>query len=771
MAKTSHVAAVAAVLFVGFAVWIVGGWSHGTTLKAVDDIVLFVLALPALVFAILAARSARGRLRAAWVCLAVGLLGWAVGEAIWTYYELKLNEVPFPTIADAAYLTLPVGACLAMLLFPGDYSGQSRGRIFLDGLIVAGSLFVVSWVTTLGPIYEAGAESQLAFVVSLAYPISDLVILTIAAVVLVRAATDLRLVLTLLTVGMACIALADSGFTYLSAKDEYFSGNAIDVGWVGGLLLLAVAGAAGREAAHSEQGSVDLPGWASVWLPYAPLLVAALVAAVEPPRALRSEPVEIIAGLLVVAVLARQFLAVSENRRLLARVAEQALRDPLTGLGNRAVFTERLDHALQLRERGDISVGLIALDLDDFKLVNDSLGHPAGDQLLNQAAERILASVRSGDTVARLGGDEFMVLIEDPLNHSPVVAHKVVESFERPFVIDGHELVVQPSVGLAIADAQEPAVSAEELLRRADMAMYAAKKSRSGGMHAFTAEMQMNSSADAGLTSPRIYSAAGGVARIELLQELRQAIDQFELTLVYQPKFDLRTLVIVGVEALVRWPHPQRGILGPDEFLPLVRRHGLMGSMTELVINKALDDAAQWHSASIDVPVAVNLFAPLLADISLPARIADGLAERGLAARALTLEITEDLLLGNLERTRDVLNRLRHSGVRVAIDDFGQGYSAFSYLRDLPIDEVKLDHRFIAAIARDYRAAVVVQSVLEMSSKLGLTTVAEGVEDAETAALLKKFGCDMVQGYHYSPPLTFDEASALLNSSSTGARR
>ena len=215
--------------------------------------------------------------------------------------------------------------------------------MFLDGLIVAGSLFLVSWVTILGPIYAAEATDRLLFVVSLAYPVSDVVVLTLAAVVLVRSGPEHRLTLTLLTVGLACIALSDSLFTYLSTKNEYASGDVIDIGWAAGLLLIAVAAAASRQTTHENSEAPELPGWASIWLPYAPLLLAAIVAAAKPSELLRSQPVEVIAGLLVLAVLARQFLAVSENRRLLATVAEQALRDPLTGLANRALFNERLD--------------------------------------------------------------------------------------------------------------------------------------------------------------------------------------------------------------------------------------------------------------------------------------------------------------------------------------------------------------------------------------------------------------------------------------------
>ena len=772
MPKASHVAAAAGVVFLSFVIWIVSDVSHGPSRAAIDDIVLLVLAVPAAVFSVIAARSAQGRLRMAWVAMAIGVAAWTIGEAIWTHYELVLGEVPFPSVADGFFLIFPVGACAALLLFPSEYAGPFRGRVFLDGLIVAGSLFLVSWVTILGPIYAAEATDRLLFVVSLAYPVSDVVVLTLAAVVLVRSGPEHRLTLTLLTVGLACIALSDSLFTYLSTKNEYASGDVIDIGWAAGLLLIAVAAAASRQTTHENSEAPELPGWASIWLPYAPLLLAAIVAAAKPSELLRSQPVEVIAGLLVLAVLARQFLAVSENRRLLATVAEQALRDPLTGLANRALFNERLDQGMERRERDGVTVGVVAVDLNDFKLVNDNLGHPVGDDLLVGVASRLLNSVRSGDTVGRLGGDEFSVVVEGDPDAPYLIAQRVVEAFEQPFLVGEHELLMRPSVGLATADPDEPGLSAEELLRRADLAMYMAKRARIRGVQTYNAEMQLGAQTiEAEIFSrPAGPPEIGGVAAIRLLGDLRHAIANAELTLVYQPKFELATGRIVGAEALLRWPRPD-GLLTPEDFLPLVRRHGLITAITDLVLNRALDDALAWQNASLGLPVAVNLFAPSLANLGIPAQITTALADRGLDPRVLTVEITEDLFLDDMERTRTVLDQLRHSGIRIAIDDFGSGYSALSYLRDLPIDEVKLDSTFIAPIPVDERAAAVVRAVVDLCHTLNLTTVVEGVEDAETAARLREFGCDVGQGYHFSPPLTSDELLELLRRSAPASTR
>jgi diguanylate cyclase (GGDEF)-like protein len=769
MPKTSHVATAAAVVFAGFVALIVGGMSKGLTLKVVDDLIFVALTIPAAVMAGLAVRCASGRLRASWIAMTVGLVGWAFGEMLWAYYELAGDETPFPSLADAGYLVMPVGFCVALMLFPGEQSSQMRGRMLMDGINVAGSLFVVSWVTVLEPMYRAGADTTLALVISLAYPVSDVVILTIATIALIRARRDQRVVLTLLTVAMACIALSDSAFAYLSAENDYATGNVIDLGWVAGLLLIMVAAAASRNGEHHQSESVVVPGWASVWLPYAPLLLAGIVAANQPAETFRNTTFQVVGALLVVTLLGRQFIAVNENRRLLRTVAQQALHDPLTGLGNRAMFSERLNQAMKRREQEPIWVSLIALDLNDFKLVNDALGHAAGDELLSRVSERILGCVRNDDTVARLGGDEFVVLVEGDAEFALSVGQRVAESFDKPFVIEGRELFVRSSIGVATAGPGDPELNAEGLLRRADVAMYSAKKSRTATVHTFDPAMALTGSTDAALLNRLGEMPTPSEASVPpLLDELRRAIEQFELTLLYQPKIDLRTSRIVGVEALVRWPHPERGLLGPGEFLPTARRHNLMGPLTDVVLHIALNDALRFKAASVELPVAVNVSAPSFADPRLPALVSRALAERDLGSNALTLEITEDLMvLGNIDQTRNVLNQLRRDGIRIAIDDFGTGFSRLSYLCDLPVDEVKLDRRFVVSILNDHRVATVVRGIIGLAHDLQLTTVAEGVEVAALVAMLSDFGCDIVQGFYFCPPVTADEVIRLARFEAT----
>jgi len=755
------VVGIATAVAIAFSAWLIAGWGGESALRIASNYGSLVFAIFATVCAGLATWRSRGRKRFSWALLTVAVGGWTVGTAIWTYYEFVLDASPFPSPADAGFMLFPIAASVGLATFPAGYTGHSYTRFVLDGLVVAAALFEISWVLVLQNIWDAGAADRFALALSMAYPVGDLVVVTVAVMVLVRARTGQRRALTLLTAGVIAMALSDSAFVYQTAHDTYRDGGIVDVGWIGGMLLIGIAGLLTYGDPSIDVSSVRVPSRVSLWMPYVPIAVAVAVCSPLVLRLPGLGPLLTSSLVLIVAVLARQYFVVTENRRLLELVADQALRDPLTGLSNRALFNDRLTHAMQLHQRDRQSVAVLSLDLDDFKLVNDGLGHPAGDQMLVLVAERLLGCVRTGDTVARLGGDEFAVLMEGNAEHSRLIAHRVLQAFDELFIVDGHDLLVRPSIGLAVARADQVEISADDLLKQADVAMYSAKRSRTGGVHTFDPEMHLVDPTNDVAT----IGTAGhdGAVTVRLLGQLRHAIDNEGLSLVYQPKFDLRDGDVVGVEALVRWPHPERGLLGPDQFLPLVREHGLMRSLTDFVLGQALDDAARWRSDGVGAPIAVNVFAPSLCDLKLPDRILAALQDRDLNPDLLTIEITEDLLLDNFDQTRTVLERLRAHGMRVAIDDFGSGYSTLSYLCELPIDEVKLDRQFIAPILVDQRAAAVVRAVVDLAHDLDMTTVAEGVENAATAARLREYGCDVAQGFHYSAPLAADELRVLLS--------
>ena len=747
------------VAFVAYGAWLVAGWGGPSVVRTVSDLASILAGTFAVGCAATTTLASRARQRWAWGLLTIGLLCWLFGDVVWAYYELWLrtDPTPFPSAADAGYLLFPVAVCASLVALPVGSPGQSQIRLLLDGVIVAGSLFVIVWATGLEDVFHAAADGQFAFVVSMAYPLTDLVLLTVAVLILMRARKGQRAVVTVFAAAIAIMAVSDTAFVILNAENVYLSGGLVDIGWVAGLLLLGAAAVLGSRSQHIEFGLAGAPSRQALWLPYVflPLSTVCMV------NSETSVPLLVAALVVVFAVLARQFIVSDENRRLLDIVAEQAFRDPLTGLANRALFQDRLTHAIALQIRGHREVAVLSIDLDDFKLVNDSLGHPAGDAVLSAVAERILKCVRTGDTVARLGGDEFAILLEDGPDPPLAVARRVFDAFDEPFVVDGRDVFMRPSVGVSSrASGGGADTSAETLFKQADLAMYAAKRSENGGVRAFASDMQL---IDVGeIDPPRhldVTSRRHHSTGLQLFAQLRRAIDQDELSLVYQPKFTLSTGQIAGVEALVRWQHPQRGLLLPGEFLPLARQNGLMGALTEVVIHRAVCDAAEWRAQGTDVPFAVNLFPPSLSDLDLPNRITRILESGGLNTECLTVEITEDFLLADIRRVREVLNTLRDLRIRVAIDDFGSGYSALSYLRELPIDELKLDGHFVAPILSDPRAEAIVSAMIDLTHTLGMTCVAEGVENAATARRLANHGCDVVQGYHCSPPV---EASEVL---------
>ncbi|MFB1299251.1 putative bifunctional diguanylate cyclase/phosphodiesterase [Mycobacterium sp. pW049] len=712
--------------------------------------------------AVLAARSAEGRLRTAWSLMAGALAAWAIGDLIWLVCDYVLHMSPYPSPADFFYfsfIALAIYAILSLGSFETGPRRQAQLRIALDGITVGLCVFLLAWIFALRSVYEAYRDDKLDLVLALLYPVADIVALAVAVAVLARAARGQRSVLALLAVALAVTTASDVAFAYLVAADRYEAGSFIDIGWVVALCLFAAAALVSRSAPPLRPRSLVVPSNASLWLPYIPLLLAGTVG----PMMIMSGAEKFVVPVVVVAVCLRQAVAAWESRRLLSHAANQALRDPLTGLANRTLFNDRLEHALMLRSRDDRRVAVVSLDLDDFKLVNDSLGHPAADSLLIQAGRRILDCVRTGDTVARVGGDEFALLLEGEVDDAHLIAQRVVEAFNEPFVVDGHQILMRPSVGVAVAPPDEADIGPQTLIKRADLAMYAAKKSRSSLVHTYDADMALHVGHPAEITGEvEQLPHVSGAAKVQLLGELRNAIDNGDLTMAYQPKVCLRNGHIVGVEALLRWPHPQRGLLAPDSFMSLVRQHGLMRPVTNLVLDKVLEDAVRWHASGTRIPVAVNLFAPFFRDMQLPANLSRALIRRDLPTDLLTVEITEDLVLSDLAAVTEVLRQLRDRGIRVAIDDFGSGYSALSYLRDLPIDEIKLDRFFIAPVHRDGRAAAVVRAVIELAHDLQITVVAEGVEEAATATWLRDRGCDIGQGYYFGRPMDASGVADLV---------
>jgi diguanylate cyclase (GGDEF)-like protein/PAS domain S-box-containing protein len=444
---------------------------------------------------------------------------------------------------------------------------------------------------------------------------------------------------------------------------------------------------------------------------------------------------------------------ITERKQLEDQLRDQALHDLLTGLPNRALFGDRLGQALAAQERRGGCVAVLFLDLDDFKSVNDTAGHQVGDALLEAVALRLRTSTRAADTVARLGGDEFAILAEalpDP-QEATELAERIRQHLRQPLLVKGRELFVHASIGISVATV--PGVPAEELLRNADVAMYVAKSEGKNRHRHFDHAMHQ-----------------AVVDRMALQSELTRVIEDSQLTLHYQPVVDLASGQVTGVEALVRWVHPERGLVPPASFIPVAEQTGLIIVLGRWVLETACRQLQQWDQAGLGggLELNVNVSVRQLREPGFAAATAAVLNQSGVRPDRLILEITESLLMENIDAILEVLHELRALGVRLAIDDFGTGYSSLAYLVKLPVHVLKIDRSFITHLDDDPNNATLVRSILKLARDLQLQTVAEGIEQAALVDTLRRLGCDKGQGYHFGRPLPAGELQELLSSPAAG---
>jgi diguanylate cyclase (GGDEF)-like protein/PAS domain S-box-containing protein len=847
------------------------------------------------VAAVFRSRSHTGRVRLFWRRLGAASLAWAVGMAAWTWYEsLRGLEVPFPSVADVGYLALPVLAGWALLTLPlAAPTRAGRARTILDGLVVASSLLLVSWMLVLDSIVQAGGTVS-SQVISLAYPVSDIVLITTVVYTWMRARhrqAVLPVSLPLIGVGLVALAVADSGFVYLTTSGSYSSGNWIDLGWGAGFCVLVLAALRpGEEAADAEVEEVAARPLGNL-LPYAAVGVALITSSLE---VLQGETTGVvhfwIRTTIMVLLVARQILTLLENyaltrdleRRVEARTAEvrasgerfaalvqhssdlvtvvdrsgtvvyqspssqtllgldaeamtgrpladvvapgsvadlaavlrraagnasrvqtvhstwrhadgrecqveitltnllanpsvaglvlntrditdrvsleeqlthQAFTDSLTDLPNRALFKNRLEHALSRRSDASPAMAVYFLDLDGFKGVNDTLGHSAGDDLLVEVAARLRSVVRPSDTVARFGGDEFAILVDDLPDDGDgtELAQRICDAIEAPITLVGDEVHISASIGIAHRD--DDSIDAEQMLRNADLAMYQAKAG-AGGFAVFAPAMH-----------------EGLVARMRLEADLRKALTEDQFVVYYQPMVSMRTGEITGMEALVRWQHPERGLVPPNDFIPLAEATGLIRPLGLWVLRESCRQAVAWASGDPSrgpLKLSVNVSVRQLQQDDLVEQVVDVLRETGMPAEQLTLEMTESVLLEKGEETLATLTALRDLGIRLAIDDFGTGYSSLSYLHTFPVDILKIDRSFVERLSNGGDTALI-STILRLGQTMKLETVAEGIEHAQELLLLRRQGCTTGQGYHFSPPVPAERFGSLLADSGSTA--
>jgi diguanylate cyclase (GGDEF)-like protein/PAS domain S-box-containing protein len=446
---------------------------------------------------------------------------------------------------------------------------------------------------------------------------------------------------------------------------------------------------------------------------------------------------------------------ITERKMLEHQLIRKALHDPLTGLANGALLRDRIALALGRAQRGS-SCALLLVDLDDFKAVNDGLGHAAGDQVLNTVARRLVQAVRPGDTVARLGGDEFAVLLDGPADDQApeLVANRIQELLREAMLVSGHELSAPASIGLATSDGTG---DAESLLRDADAAMYIAKAKGKSQVEVFRPEMHTRMK-----------------HRLTVATELRKAISAGQLVLYYQPIVDVKTCRIVGFEALVRWRHPERGLVMPNDFIPLAESTGTIVPLGRWVVEEACNTLAMLHSlqpaGERKLTVTVNLSPRQFQDKNLVSDLVAATTAAGVPASSVTLELTEGTLMDDVESAIATLETLKKHGFRLALDDFGTGYSSLSYLKRLPFDLLKIDRSFVTSL-HSPQGEGMIQTILQIGGTFELTTLAEGIEDEETRLRLRDLGCTYGQGYLFAKPVRRKEAQQLLFEQSTNGPR
>jgi diguanylate cyclase (GGDEF)-like protein len=671
--------------------------------------------------------------RLAWIAFAAAIAAWTLGEQIRTAFYADA-EPSFPDVWDAGYLLfflLAGGGAVTLV--------RSRLRTFSGSVVLDGAIAVAAVASVVAalviPIAEAAPDPQAA-VGNLVYPVGDVALVSL--VLTGFAAHGWRPTPEIKVLGAALVVYAVADVLWAVAASQGATESLwVGIVWVGAMTLVAVA--------STLEGRETPPVRAGLDLFVVPVLSALAAIAVLVAGNVGDVPLGSVAlaVLALVLVMVRTGVTFHENARL-ALSRRQAVTDDLTGLANRRRLTERMEAAFADPLDAESAVGLLLVDLDRFKELNDTLGHHVGDRMLAMLGPRLQAAVPEADLVARLGGDEFAVLLTGGADRVALAgaAGRIAAAIDEPFALDGLELRTRGSIGGALAP--EHAEDAVTLLQRADVAMYEAK--RAGLVYAPYEPDRDGHSRD----------------RLALSEELRRGIDAGELEVHYQPKADLRTGEVAGVEALVRWRHPRRGLLFPDEFVGLAEEAGLMRGLTRAVLGQAIGQVADWRARGLDLSVAVNLAMPDLLDPLLPGDVAAMLDRAGLPANALVLEITEHIVMADPERVLAVLAGLRDHGIALSLDDFGTGYSSLSYLKRLPVQELKVDRSFVMRMLDEPEDEAIVRAIADLGRSLGLRVVAEGIEDRAVWDALAAHGCTHGQGYHLSRPLPAADLEPLL---------
>ncbi len=725
-----------------YASWQLLGWGPAGDKSLIGDLFFYPVSGAAALLAWRASVRCAGwpRLRRSWRLLALGAAAYLFGDVAQTVYEVAGHK-PYPSVADGFYLVFYPLMLVGLLSFPTIQRDRSeRLRIGLDLAVVAlaGSGAVVYVV--LGPTAVAGGQSPLQAAFSIAYPVGDMMLLVgLASVMLRGSASSASRALQLLAAGLVFYVAADLVYGYMTLHSGYQGGDPVDTLWMIAIALTAAAAAAQLPAAKPEP--VRPVHEQVAWLPY-PVAAVGLTSLVYYDRHdtfFAGTAMIVLAGGFVAL---RQYLAQRDLVGAQKQLRHEALHDALTGLPNRVLMLDRAEQMLARSRRHQGQAALLFLDLDGFKDINDTYGHSAGDRFLQTVAKRLTGAVRGADTVARLGGDEFVILLDSPgaWVKPQDVAERLLAVLRAPVDLgDGgnaRTLTLTASIGIATG----PRDSSEGLLRDADIALYAAKEA--GRNRSLGFESSMHTLAE---------------DHLNLVMDLRAAVEEEAFTLAYQPIFDLGSRTITGVEALIRWDHAERGPIPPDVFIPLAEETGLIVPIGRWVLAEACTQAAEWGRKGHEVGISVNVSGRQLDHPHFLEHVQAALADSGLQSHTLTLEITETTLMHDAIAARQVLTAIKALGVRIAIDDFGTGYSSLAYLRQFPVDALKIDRSFISGIAASSESAALIHTLVQLGKTLGLETLGEGIEDEAQFRRLQREQCEQGQGFLLARPLDLEQ--------------
>ena len=701
------------------------------------------IGLSAVIATLFGIRHKRGENRKAWILIVAGLISFLAGDVCYYILDTLSETAPFPSPADALYLGMYPLVIYGLLRLIRQISPGRDWPSLLDASIAAVGTFAVLGVLVIDT-YVADGSMQLAGrIISVCYPVMDVALVAVA-VRLVGVVHLRRPAYALLAAGLCSLLVADTIYGVLNSAGTFQTGGFADLFWLGFYVLI---GAAALQPASDD--AVHVRGHASGQLSRSRLLMLCLMTLAVPSidllwgGAADKTLTAVTSMVMFVLVLGR----LAGLMGVVLRSEQRARLDTLTGLANRLLFDEHVARSVQ--RGGDGVISVLFVDLDDFKVVNDSIGHQAGDDLLIAVADRLRSCVRNDDLVARLSGDEFAVLLESAVDkaHAIAVVRRLQDQMRMPVVVGGREVLISASVGLVV----EPRSSVDRpqaLLQAADVAMYRAKSKGKGRFEIFDHEMYREQ-----------------LEILDLKGDLAVALERGQFEVFYQPIVNMGDERIVSIESLIRWRHPTRGLITPDRFISLAEQTGLIVPIGRWVLREACQQLSRWQSQMpLTAPrtVSVNLSARQLHDPDLVKDVMSAIAESGLKPWQLTLELTESMMIDEFERASKILEQLRASRVQIAIDDFGTGFSSLSYLRRLPVDIIKIDRSFVAEMRNSTTAEALVRMVIDLAKVLDLRTVAEGIEDEAQAEQLSTLLCDEGQGYFFARPQPAAEIRALF---------